>query len=47
MTWSFEPAGAGTKVTVEAADVPSSISKADHEAGILSSLENLARYLGR
>lgn len=47
MTWSFEPSGAGTKITVEAEDVPESISQANHEAGILSSLENLARHVGR
>jgi uncharacterized protein YndB with AHSA1/START domain len=43
MTWLLEPAGSGTKVTVVAEHVPRGISKSDHEAGIKSSLENLAK----
>lgn len=45
MTWSLEPAPEGTKVIVSAADVPSGIFAADHEAGLASSLENLARFV--
>ncbi len=46
MTWSFEPIGEGTRVTITAEDVPPGICKADHDAGLRSSLKNLARYLG-
>jgi uncharacterized protein YndB with AHSA1/START domain len=44
VTWSIEPAAAGTLVTVIAENVPAGISAADHEAGLASSLENLARH---
>jgi hypothetical protein len=47
MTWTFEPTAAGTVVTVVAENVPTGITKADHDAGLRSSLQNLARYLGR
>jgi uncharacterized protein YndB with AHSA1/START domain len=46
MTWQFEPFPTGTLVTITAENVPPGISKADHDAGLRSSLENLARYLG-
>jgi uncharacterized protein YndB with AHSA1/START domain len=45
MTWSFEPLPGGTRVAITAENVPSGISKADHDAGLRSSLENLARFL--
>lgn len=45
MTWTLDPEPGGTKVTVAASDVPSGISAADHEAGLASSLENLARFV--
>jgi uncharacterized protein YndB with AHSA1/START domain len=45
MTWTFEPAPAGTHVTVMAENVPTGISEADHAEGLRSSLENLARHL--
>ncbi len=45
MTWSLDPVPDGTKVTASAADVPSGIAAADHEAGLASSLENLARFV--
>jgi uncharacterized protein YndB with AHSA1/START domain len=45
MTWSFEAAGARTRVTITAENVPPGISQADHDAGLRSSLKNLARYL--
>jgi uncharacterized protein YndB with AHSA1/START domain len=46
MTWLFEPLAEGTKVTVSAADVPPGISAEDHESGLASSLDNLARFVG-
>ena len=45
MTWRLDPAGAGTEVTVTAEDVPAGIDQAVHEAGIASSLANLASYV--
>jgi uncharacterized protein YndB with AHSA1/START domain len=45
ITWSFETQPAGTQVTVTAENVPLGISPADHDAGLRSSLENLARFL--
>ncbi|MGW4229989.1 SRPBCC family protein [Streptomyces sp. NPDC004980] len=45
MTWQLTTAGDGTEVTVTATDVPPGISRADHEAGIASSLANLASYV--
>jgi uncharacterized protein YndB with AHSA1/START domain len=47
MTWSLEPTGEGTIVTVSAVDVPPGISARDHEAGLASSLENLALFTER
>jgi uncharacterized protein YndB with AHSA1/START domain len=45
MTWSFEPVPEGTRVQIVAEHVPPGIAKADHDAGLRSSLENLARYV--
>lgn len=45
MTWSFDTTGKGTLVTVTADNVPNGISKADHDAGLRSSLENLAAFV--
>lgn len=45
MTWTFVPLSAGTDVTVTAENVPVGISKADHELGMTSSLENLASHV--
>lgn len=47
MTWRLEPVAAGTRVTVEATDVPPGIAQEDHEEGLGSSLANLAAYLQR
>jgi uncharacterized protein YndB with AHSA1/START domain len=47
MTWSFEPEQGATEVTVRATGVPSGISKADHDAGLKSSLDNLALFVER
>lgn len=45
MTWSFDAEPGGTRVTVSASDVPAGIAADDHEAGLASSLENLARFV--
>ncbi|MFD7972940.1 SRPBCC family protein [Streptomyces clavifer] len=45
MTWRLAAADGGTEVTVTATDVPPGIGRADHEAGIASSLANLASYV--
>ena len=45
MTWEVAAAGAGTRVTIVAEDVPDGISAEDHAAGLDSSLTNLAAYL--
>jgi uncharacterized protein YndB with AHSA1/START domain len=47
MTWAFDAAPDGTLVRVTAENVPSGISKQDHDAGMRSSLENLARFVER
>lgn len=47
ITWQLEPVGTETRVTVTAANVPPGISKADHDAGLRATLENLARYCSR
>ncbi len=45
MTWSFEAASEGSMVTVTADNVPVGISKADHDAGLRSSLDHLADFV--
>ncbi|MEU9609869.1 SRPBCC family protein [Streptomyces sp. NPDC048057] len=45
LTWALTAVDAGTEVTVTAADVPPGISRADHEAGLGSSLANLAAHV--
>jgi uncharacterized protein YndB with AHSA1/START domain len=45
MTWTFEPTQEGTSVTVAADNVPDGISKADHAAGLRSSIDNLAGFV--
>lgn len=47
MTWSLSPAAGGTDVSIVAENVPSGISKADHDVGLRSTLENLARFVER
>lgn len=48
MTWTFAPsANGGTLVNIAADDVPSGIKAEDHQAGLNSSLEHLARLLER
>ena len=45
MIWSLDPAPEGTRVTVAARHVPRGIRAEDHETGLASSLENLARFV--
>jgi hypothetical protein len=45
VTWSFAGVDGGTEVTVVCDDVPSGISKEDHDAGLRSSLDNLAAFV--
>lgn len=45
LSWLFEPTAAGTKVTIKAENVPAGISQTDHDAGLRSSLENLAKFV--
>jgi uncharacterized protein YndB with AHSA1/START domain len=47
MTWTFEDADGGTRVTVDVANAPKGISDEDHEKGIRSTLDNLATYVAR
>ena len=47
LTWSFRDTGEGAEVTVSASNVPPGISEADHQAGLASSLANLARFVER
>ena len=45
MSWSFEPAEGGTRVAIECENVPQGITRRDHEAGLKSSLKNLAAFV--
>lgn len=45
MTWTTEPDGDGTRITVTATNVPPGIDAADHQAGLLSSLQHLHAYV--
>lgn len=44
MTWTFTPTLSGTEVSVRCENVPEGISREDHEAGLSSTLENLAKF---
>lgn len=46
MTWTLDPVRNGTLVTICAEDVPPGIRPEDHEAGMNSTLENLASFIG-
>ena len=46
MTWTFERTPEGSRVTVTADNVPPGIGKADHDAGLRSSLDQLAAFVG-
>lgn len=45
VSWTFVPVPPGTEVTVRCENVPEGISREDHQAGLTSSLENLARFV--
>lgn len=45
MTWNFEAADGGTLVQVRAENVPEGIRPEDHQAGLDSSLANLAHFM--
>lgn len=47
MTWLLEPAQNGTLVTVRCEDVPVGIRAEDHQAGLQSTLDNLAAFAER
>jgi uncharacterized protein YndB with AHSA1/START domain len=47
MTWSFAEADEGTRVTVRCENVPIGIGEDDHQAGLTSTLENLAKFTER
>lgn len=45
MTWSFIGQQGGTRVAVEARDVPKGVKPDEHQAGMNSSLANLSAYV--
>jgi uncharacterized protein YndB with AHSA1/START domain len=45
MTWEVASAAGGTRVDITADNVPDGISPADHQAGLASSLSNLAEFV--
>ena len=45
MIWRFTPEADGTLVEVRAEHVPEGISAADHQAGLRSTLQNLAAFV--
>jgi len=45
MTWEVTGVDGGSRVDITADDVPDGVSPEDHEAGLTSSLVNLARYV--
>jgi uncharacterized protein YndB with AHSA1/START domain len=47
MTWTFTARGKGTRVAVDATDVPAGIDAEAHQQGLDASLANLAGWLGR
>jgi uncharacterized protein YndB with AHSA1/START domain len=44
MTWALKPVPGGTEVTIICENVPDGISQEDHDAGLRSTLENLAAF---
>jgi Activator of Hsp90 ATPase homolog 1-like protein len=44
ITWVFAAVSQGTEVTVRCENVPEGIRPEDHEAGLTSTLENLAEF---
>jgi uncharacterized protein YndB with AHSA1/START domain len=47
ITWTFAPRGGKTLVTVRCQDVPPGIRPEDHQAGLTSTLDNLAAFVER
>ena len=47
VTWTFLPVPQGTEVTVRCENVPEGVRPDDHEAGLISTLENLAEFTER
>jgi len=47
MTWDLTAVADGTRVDIEAVDVPDGISAEDHATGMSSSLADLARFVER
>ena len=45
MTWTFTPRDGGTRVAIDATDVPAGIDADAHQQGLEASLANLAAYL--
>lgn len=45
MIWTFDPEDGGTRVTVRAENVPEGIRPEEHDAGLNSSLGNLAAFV--
>jgi uncharacterized protein YndB with AHSA1/START domain len=45
ITWALEPGPDGTRVTVRCEDVPAGIRPEDHQAGLTSTLNNLAAFV--
>jgi len=45
MTWTLTPRDAGTRVAIDATDVPPGIDPEDHQQGLDASLANLAAYV--
>ena len=47
MTWTFTPRDAGTRIAIDATDVPAGIDADAHQKGLEASLANLAAWLAR
>lgn len=45
MTWRLAEVRGGTEVTIRCENVPAGIRKEDHDAGLRSTLENLAKFV--
>ncbi len=45
MSWTFQPRGERTLVTIQARNVPEGIRPEDHDAGLNSTLQKLAEFV--
>lgn len=45
MAWNLSPVAGGTEVSIACSDVPLGIRKEDHDVGLRSTLENLAKFV--